>query len=238
MAPNGGKNAPSGPSATPSGGDTERGGDSHPSPATFPPQDTVDDTRKKGSGKKSTAVDDDAVSDQELSNGDDGKGAVDDVDKPANIPAPTPVIIKKQTPKKTSRVLKMSEMECLHGGAEKPSAAKARPKLPVYTMLSREAAAKFSFATSGKARLVGIPATRDHIKAGALVEDGYGGLETFIQIESLGLEERDRLADHVTDDEDIHDFVLTPREAPLSDGDLDEAVKSMEFQGEMASILT
>ncbi|OWZ02013.1 hypothetical protein PHMEG_00026506, partial [Phytophthora megakarya] len=94
------------------------------------------------------------------------------------------------------------------------------------------------FTTSGKVRLVGIPATREHIKAGALVEDGYGGLETYIQMESLGLGELARLTDHVTDDEDIHDFVLTPREAPLSDSDLDEAIKSVEFQREMASILT
>ncbi|OWY95619.1 hypothetical protein PHMEG_00034327, partial [Phytophthora megakarya] len=32
--------------------------------------------------------------------------------------------------------------------------------------------------------------------------------------------------------------VLTPREAPLSDSDLDEAIKSVEFQREVASILT
>ncbi|OWZ22669.1 hypothetical protein PHMEG_0002583 [Phytophthora megakarya] len=87
-------------------------------------------------------------------------------------------------------------------------------------------------------RLVGIPATRDHIKAGALVEDGYGGLETYVQMESLGLEELTRLADHVTDDEDIHDFVLTPREAPLFDNDLDEAIKAVRFQRKMTSILT
>ncbi|OWZ09695.1 hypothetical protein PHMEG_00017565 [Phytophthora megakarya] len=54
-------------------------------------------------------------------------------------------------------------------------------------------------------------------------------------MESLGLDEMARLADQVADDGDIQDFIFTPREASRFDGDLDEAVKSVESQREMAS---
>ncbi|OWY95050.1 hypothetical protein PHMEG_00035056 [Phytophthora megakarya] len=57
-------------------------------------------------------------------------------------------------------------------------------------------------------------------------------------MESLGLQELGSLADYLADGEGIYDFVLTPRVVPLLDGDLDKAIKSVEFQPEVASILT
>ncbi|OWZ04746.1 hypothetical protein PHMEG_00023301 [Phytophthora megakarya] len=97
---------------------------------------------------------------------------------------------------------------------------------------------KSAFGTTGETRLVGIPATREHLKTGAFVQDDYGGLEALIQMESLGLQELGSLAGYVADGEGIYDIVLTPHDTSLLDGNLDEAVKSVEFQREMASILT
>ncbi|OWZ13853.1 hypothetical protein PHMEG_00012759 [Phytophthora megakarya] len=57
-------------------------------------------------------------------------------------------------------------------------------------------------------------------------------------MESLGLQELGSLADYVADGEDIYKFVLTPRDVLLLDGDLDKAIKSVEFEREVASILT
>ncbi|OWZ04692.1 hypothetical protein PHMEG_00023364 [Phytophthora megakarya] len=104
--------------------------------------------------------------------------------------------------------------------------------------LSPTSSNKFAFGTSGETRLVGIPATREHLKTGAFIQNGYGGLEVLIQMESLGLQELGSLADYVADGKDIYDFILTPRDVPLLDGYLDEATKSVEFQREVASILT
>ncbi|OWY91788.1 hypothetical protein PHMEG_00039489 [Phytophthora megakarya] len=95
--------------------------------------------------------------------------------------------------------------------------------------LSPASATTLAFETTGEARLVGIPATREHLRSDTFVQDGYGGLEVLIQMESLGLCELASLADYVAEGEDIYDYILTPRETPLLDGELDEVVKSVEF---------
>ncbi|OWY92924.1 hypothetical protein PHMEG_00037861 [Phytophthora megakarya] len=104
--------------------------------------------------------------------------------------------------------------------------------------LPPSAAATLAFETTGEARLVGIPATREHLRSDTFVQDGYEGLEVFIQMESLGLRELASLADYVAEGEDIYDYILTPRETPLLDGEVDEVVKSVEFQREIVSVLT
>ncbi|OWZ08322.1 hypothetical protein PHMEG_00019155 [Phytophthora megakarya] len=103
---------------------------------------------------------------------------------------------------------------------------------------SPSTAATLVFETTGEARLLGIPATREHLRSDTFVQDGHGGLEVLIQMGSLGLRELASLADYVAEGEDIYDYILTPRETPLLDGELDEVVKSVEFQREIASVLT
>ncbi|OWZ05356.1 hypothetical protein PHMEG_00022570 [Phytophthora megakarya] len=143
--------------------------------------------------------------------------------------------MEKSSSKRASRTLKMSEMECMRDSLENDRAAKKKHTAPATVTLPPSSAATLAFETTGEARLVGIPATREHLRSGTFVQDGYGGLEVLIQMESLGLRELASLADYVDEGEDIYDYILTPRETPLLGGELDEVVKSVEFQREIAS---
>ncbi|OWZ02195.1 hypothetical protein PHMEG_00026285 [Phytophthora megakarya] len=146
--------------------------------------------------------------------------------------------VKKPSSKRASRTLNMSEMKRMRDDLEENQAKKGKRTGPMSMTFSPASTTTLAFARTGEARLVGIPATREHLKSDAFVQDGYGGLEALIQMESLGLRELASLADYVVEGEDSYDYILTPRETPLLDGEFDEVVKSVQFQREIASVLT
>ncbi|OWZ07996.1 hypothetical protein PHMEG_00019530 [Phytophthora megakarya] len=222
MAPNGGKATPAhvAPKSSPrisapahTSGDTPDGGNTEGGgdrASSTQPSPQRRSSRDESESRSKDGAEDEGPLEVESSSGESDDDEVSNTGESSKGPHATKTpTVRQPTPKQTSRTLKMSELECM-----------------------------LAFGTSGETRLVGIPATREHLKTGAFIQDGYGGLEALIQMESLGLQELGSLADYVADGEDIYDFVLTPRDVPLLDGDLDEAVKSVEFQREVASILT
>ncbi|OWZ10615.1 LOW QUALITY PROTEIN: hypothetical protein PHMEG_00016509 [Phytophthora megakarya] len=130
----------------------------------------------------------------------------------------------------------MSKIECMRDGLEENQTTKGKRTVPMTMTLSPASATILALETTGEARLVGIPATREHLRSDTFVQDGYGGLEVLILMESLGL--LASLPDYVAEGEAIYDYIMTPRETPLLDGELDEVVKSVEFQREVALVLT
>ncbi|GMF53762.1 unnamed protein product [Phytophthora fragariaefolia] len=61
-------------------------------------------------------------------------------------------------------------------------------------------------------RVVGVPATESHNDGRNFLQDGFGGLEALVQMESLGATELAVLYDFFDDNDVIGDFILTPRE--------------------------
>ncbi|OWY98385.1 hypothetical protein PHMEG_00030864 [Phytophthora megakarya] len=251
MAPNGGKTTPAhvapGLSSripapadtsdnTPDGGNTEDGGDrasrTQPSPQRRSDSDESENLSKDGAEDKGPL-------EVESSSGDSDDDEVSNAGESAKGPHATKEpAVDQPTPKRTSRTLTMSKLEGMVDNPKGTRVDMTKRKTPATMTLSSTSSTKLAFRTSGETRLVGIPATREHLKTGAFIQDGYGGLEALIQMESLGLQELDSLTDCVADGEGIYDFILTPRDVPFLDGDLDEAIKSVEFQREVASILT
>ncbi|KAG6613807.1 uncharacterized protein IUM83_19575 [Phytophthora cinnamomi] len=87
-------------------------------------------------------------------------------------------------------------------------------------------------------RVVGIPATERHNDGRTFLQDGFGGLEALVQMESPGAAELAHLYDFFEEDDVISDFILTPREDPLSESELTAQLKSFRVKRELASILS
>ncbi|GMF30007.1 unnamed protein product [Phytophthora fragariaefolia] len=63
-------------------------------------------------------------------------------------------------------------------------------------------------------RVVGVPATESHNDGRTFLQDGFGGLEALVQMESLGATELAVLYDFFDDNDIIGDFILTPPSSP------------------------
>ncbi|GMF46061.1 unnamed protein product [Phytophthora fragariaefolia] len=87
-------------------------------------------------------------------------------------------------------------------------------------------------------RVVGVPATESHNDGRTFLQDGFGGLEALVQMESLGATELAVLYDVFDDNDIIGDFILTPREAPLTATELSCQLKNFAVKRELASILS
>ncbi|KAJ8526148.1 hypothetical protein ON010_g15032 [Phytophthora cinnamomi] len=87
-------------------------------------------------------------------------------------------------------------------------------------------------------RVVGIPATERHNDGRTFLQDGFGGLKALVQMGSLGAAELAHLYDFFEEDDVISDFILTPREDPLSESELTAQLKSFRVKRELASILS
>jgi hypothetical protein len=94
------------------------------------------------------------------------------------------------------------------------------------------------FLSSVRVRLVGIPATERHNDGKTYTQNGYGGLDALVQMESLGTGDLARLYDFFGEDDDIHDFLLAPRVSPLPADELEPVLNGIGVRREMASILT
>ncbi|KAG7376650.1 hypothetical protein PHYPSEUDO_012955 [Phytophthora pseudosyringae] len=70
--------------------------------------------------------------------------------------------------------------------------------------------------------------------SGSGPQNGYEGLEVLVQMESPSRVQLARMYDHLEEGDYIHGFVLTPREKPLQDDELDAQLYSVELQRKMA----
>ncbi|KAG6624052.1 uncharacterized protein IUM83_01720 [Phytophthora cinnamomi] len=75
-------------------------------------------------------------------------------------------------------------------------------------------------------RVVGVPATEKHNNGKTFLQDGFGGLEALVQMESLGASELVHLYDFFEDNDVIGDYILTSRENPLSETGLTSQLES------------
>ncbi|OWZ02103.1 LOW QUALITY PROTEIN: hypothetical protein PHMEG_00026395 [Phytophthora megakarya] len=198
---------------TPGGGGTEHGDGraSIPQPSSRRPSSSEESEEPApGDIYKEKSLDDKSSGDE--------SGVEDDA--PKKVPSATkPTVVERSSSKRASRTLKMSEIECMSDNLENDRATKKKLTAPATMTLPPSSAATLAFETTGEARFVGIPATREHLR----------GLEPLIQMESLGLRELAFLADYVDEGEEIYDYILTPRETPLLNGEQDEVVKSRVF---------
>ncbi|GMF46770.1 unnamed protein product [Phytophthora fragariaefolia] len=87
-------------------------------------------------------------------------------------------------------------------------------------------------------RVVGVPATESHNDGRTFLQDGFGGLEALVQMESLGATELAVLYDFFDDNDIIGDLILTPRETPLTATELSSQLKNFTVKRELASILS
>ncbi|GMG16135.1 unnamed protein product [Phytophthora fragariaefolia] len=87
-------------------------------------------------------------------------------------------------------------------------------------------------------RVVGVPATECHNDGRTFLQDGFGGLEALVQMEILGATELAVLYDFFDDNDIIGDFILTPRETPLTATELSSQLKNFAVKRELASILS
>ncbi|GMF18273.1 unnamed protein product [Phytophthora fragariaefolia] len=85
-------------------------------------------------------------------------------------------------------------------------------------------------------RVVGVPATESHNDGRAFLQDGFGGLEALVQME--GATELAVLYDFFDDNDIIGDFILTPRETPLTATELSSQLKNIAVKRELSSILS
>ncbi|GMF56337.1 unnamed protein product [Phytophthora fragariaefolia] len=87
-------------------------------------------------------------------------------------------------------------------------------------------------------RVVGVPATESHNDGRIFLQDGFGGLEALVQMESLGATELAVLYDFIDDNDIIGYFILTPREVPLTATELSSQLKNFTVKRELVSILS
>ncbi|GMF21941.1 unnamed protein product [Phytophthora fragariaefolia] len=87
-------------------------------------------------------------------------------------------------------------------------------------------------------RVVGVPATECHNDGRTFLQDGFGGLEALVQMESLGATELVVLYDFFDDNDIIGEFILTPRETSLTATELSSRLKNFAVNRELASILS
>ncbi|KAG6620349.1 uncharacterized protein IUM83_16399 [Phytophthora cinnamomi] len=86
-------------------------------------------------------------------------------------------------------------------------------------------------------RVVGVPATDKHNDGKTFLQDCFGGLEALVQTESLGASELVHLYDFLEDDDVIVDYIVTPRENPLTESGLTSHLECSAGKRELASVL-
>ncbi|KAE9315156.1 hypothetical protein PR003_g19064 [Phytophthora rubi] len=90
----------------------------------------------------------------------------------------------------------------------------------------------------GRTRLVGVPALQDHQRQGFHTRDGYGGLESLIQVEELGQADLLDLREFFSDDNPVvADLILSSRASTAPGDDLESMHRSIPAQREMATLL-
>ncbi|GMF40377.1 unnamed protein product [Phytophthora fragariaefolia] len=87
-------------------------------------------------------------------------------------------------------------------------------------------------------RVVSVPATENHNDGRTFLQDGFGGLEALVQMESRGATELAVLYDFFDDNDVIGDFILTPRETLQTATELSSQLKNFAVKREFASILS
>jgi len=93
-------------------------------------------------------------------------------------------------------------------------------------------------ASDSIVRIVGFPATQEHLDAGLHTQNGYGGLEVLLPMEGMGVGDIARLDSFFEPSDNPHDVVLVPRPEPLSEEELDRQMRSLDLQREVASVIT
>jgi hypothetical protein len=95
-----------------------------------------------------------------------------------------------------------------------------------------------AMTSNGVIRIVGVPATQEHLDAGIHTQNGYGGLEALLPMESLSVGDIARLDDFFQPTDNPHDVLLVPRSEPLQESALDVQMRSLDLRREVASIIT
>ncbi|KAE9344853.1 hypothetical protein PR003_g8248 [Phytophthora rubi] len=91
----------------------------------------------------------------------------------------------------------------------------------------------------GRTRLVGVPALQDHQRQGFHTRDGYGGLESLIQVEELGHADMFDLQEFSSADNPVVSDLLLSSRASTAPGDELESIRhSIPAQREMATLLS
>ncbi|KAL3659762.1 hypothetical protein V7S43_004381 [Phytophthora oleae] len=83
-------------------------------------------------------------------------------------------------------------------------------------------------------RLVGIPAVKHHLDNGFFFQDGYGGLEAFVQVERLATSEKAVLFQFFDESDNLDDHVLTPRGDSLQGPELENLLSGLSFRHNFA----
>ncbi|KAE8907224.1 hypothetical protein PF005_g28862 [Phytophthora fragariae] len=94
-------------------------------------------------------------------------------------------------------------------------------------------------STLGRTRIVGVPSLQDHQLQGFHIRDGYGGLESLIQVEELDHADMLDLRECFSDNNPVvADLILSSR-ANMAPGDeLESTRHSISAQREMATLLS
>ncbi|KAE8977869.1 hypothetical protein PR001_g25009 [Phytophthora rubi] len=91
----------------------------------------------------------------------------------------------------------------------------------------------------GRTRLVGVPALQDHRRQGFHTRDGYGGLESLIQVEELDCADMLDLQEFFSDDNPVvADLILSSRASTSPGDELESMRHSIPAQREMATLLS
>ncbi|KAE9005166.1 hypothetical protein PR002_g16848 [Phytophthora rubi] len=91
----------------------------------------------------------------------------------------------------------------------------------------------------GRTRLVGVPALQDHQRQGFHTRDGYGGLESLIQVEELDHADMLDLQEFFSDDNPVvADLLLSSRASAAPGDELESMRHSIPAQREIAFLLS
>ncbi|KAE8894789.1 hypothetical protein PF005_g19913 [Phytophthora fragariae] len=91
----------------------------------------------------------------------------------------------------------------------------------------------------GRTRLVGVPASSDHLLRHIHARDGYGGLETLVQVEELDHADLLDLQEFFPEDgPPMADLVLRSRVEATPGEELESSLRSLPVQRELAALLS
>ncbi|KAE9201885.1 hypothetical protein PF005_g14783 [Phytophthora fragariae] len=127
--------------------------------------------------------------------------------------------------------------------AKRLEAQKALPLPDVDSHGNVQAPSRHDFSMDssslGRTRLVGVPALQDHQRQGFHTRDGYGGLESLIQVEELDHADMLDLQEFFSDDNPVVADLILGSRASASPGDELESMRhSIPAQREMATLLS
>ncbi|KAG6612754.1 uncharacterized protein IUM83_03395 [Phytophthora cinnamomi] len=125
---------------------------------------------------------------------------------------------------------------------DRASALQAQGHLPSGQGSSSRKPSAFSFLVEQPSdvtvRVVGVPATEKHNDGKTFLQVGLGGREASVLMERLGASELVHLYDFFEDNDVVGDYILTPRENPLTESGLTSQLESFAVKRELTSILT